>query len=263
MVRARAGFRADQRFWCGIEEGHQPVVRELRTLDHRSGGIQGDDVEHLRTDVAAEGRRLRVRPRDEPTAGVPGDRLSAAACFPAPRGPCGEPQAPVPHLPRDVAARAPPWRAQAGHRRADPVAVPVEARGKPGTVVSDNGTEFTSNAILTFADDRKIDGHCIAPGRPTQNAFIEGVNGRLRDGLLDKTLVPSLHLARATLAVSRTKKQHQTPPPASRLADACRVRSDLHPATGPAAPQPARLRASPRCPTRENRQNSNQVPRPR
>ena len=44
-----------------------------------------------------------------------------------------------------------------------------EARGKPATVVSDNGTEFTSNAILTFADDRKIDWHRIAPGKPTRD----------------------------------------------------------------------------------------------
>lgn len=43
------------------------------------------------------------------------------------------------------------------------------------------GTEFTSNAILTFADDRKVDWHYIAPGKPTQNAFIESFNGRLRD----------------------------------------------------------------------------------
>ena len=59
------------------------------------------------------------------------------------------------------------------------------------TVVSDNGTEFTSNAILTFADDRKIDWHYIAPGKPTQNALIESFNGRLRDELLNETLFAS------------------------------------------------------------------------
>jgi len=48
-----------------------------------------------------------------------------------------------------------------------------DARGKPITVVSDNETEFTSNAILTFANNRKIEWHCIAPGKPTRNAFIE------------------------------------------------------------------------------------------
>ncbi len=62
------------------------------------------------------------------------------------------------------------------------------------------GTEFTSNAILKFVDDRKFDWHYIAPGKPTQNAFIESFNGRLRDELLNETLFPSLHHARATLA---------------------------------------------------------------
>lgn len=62
-----------------------------------------------------------------------------------------------------------------GARVARELATLFEARGKPGTVVSDNGTEFTSNAILTFADDRKIDWHYIAPGKPTQNAFIESL----------------------------------------------------------------------------------------
>ena len=42
------------------------------------------------------------------------------------------------------------------------------------------GAEFTSNAILAFADKRKLDWHYIAPGKPTQNAFIESFNGRLR-----------------------------------------------------------------------------------
>ena len=88
-------------------------------------------------------------------------------------------------------------------------------RGQPGTVVSDNGTEFTSNAILTFADDRKIDWHYIAPGKPTQNAFIESFNGRLRDELLNETLFPSLNHARATLAAWR--KDYNTERPHSRL----------------------------------------------
>lgn len=102
-----------------------------------------------------------------------------------------------------------------GARVARELATLFEARGKPGTVVSDNGTEFTSNAILTFADDRKIDWHYIAPGKPTQNAFIESFNGRLRDELLNETLFPSLNHARVTLAAWR--KDYNTERPHSRL----------------------------------------------
>lgn len=46
-------------------------------------------------------------------------------------------------------------------------------RGKPKMVVSDNGSELTSNAILTWADQSRVAWHYIAPGKPKQNAFIE------------------------------------------------------------------------------------------
>src|ERR1700728_4180150 len=54
----------------------------------------------------------------------------------------------------------------------------VRQRGRPGTIVSDNGTELTSNAILTRADDAGVAWHYIAPGKPQQNGFIERFNGR-------------------------------------------------------------------------------------
>jgi putative transposase len=74
-----------------------------------------------------------------------------------------------------------------------------DARGKPQTSVSDNGTEFTSNAILMLVDDRKFAWHCIAPGKPTANAVIESLNGRLRDELLTETLFPPFHHSRLGL----------------------------------------------------------------
>jgi putative transposase len=72
-------------------------------------------------------------------------------------------------------------------------------RGKPKMVVSDNGSELTSNAILTWADRTRVDWHYIAPGKPMQNAFIESFNGRLRDELLNETLFTSLAQARVAL----------------------------------------------------------------
>ena len=65
-------------------------------------------------------------------------------------------------------------------------------RGKPRMVVSDNGSELTSNAILAWADQSHVAWHYIAPGKPMQNAFIESFNGRLRDELLNETLFASL-----------------------------------------------------------------------
>jgi putative transposase len=61
---------------------------------------------------------------------------------------------------------------------------PMIERGKPKMVVSDNGSELTSSAILTWADQSRVEWHYIAPGKPMQNAFIGSFNGRLRDELL-------------------------------------------------------------------------------
>lgn len=76
-------------------------------------------------------------------------------------------------------------------------------RGKPKMVVSDNGSELTSNAILAWADQTRVEWHYIAPGKPMQNAFIESFNGRLRDELLNETLFTSLAQARVALAAWR------------------------------------------------------------
>ncbi len=150
-----------------------------------------------------------------------------------------------------------------GARVARELATLFDARGKPQTVVSDNGTEFTSNAILKFVDDRKFDWHYIAPGKPTQNAFIESFNGRLRDELLERDAVPVPAPCPRHARRLAHRLQHRTPSLPPRLADASRVRPNLRPATGPDAAQPAKLRASPRCPTRPNGQNSNPESRSR
>ena len=71
--------------------------------------------------------------------------------------------------------------------------------GIPETIVSDNGTEFTSMAILKWVQNNGIDWHYIQPGKLTQNAFIESFNGKLRDEFLNETLFASLHDAREEL----------------------------------------------------------------
>jgi len=84
-------------------------------------------------------------------------------------------------------------------------------RGKPKTIVSDNGTELTSNAILQWADDHKVEWHYIAPGKPTQNAFAESFIGRLRDELLNETLFRSLPHTRAVLEAWRADYNNGRP----------------------------------------------------
>jgi putative transposase len=77
------------------------------------------------------------------------------------------------------------------------------ARGRPAMCVSDNGTELTGMAVLRWCQEIRIEWHYIAPGKPTQNAFIESFNGRLRDELLNETLFTSLAQVRAVLSAWR------------------------------------------------------------
>jgi putative transposase len=69
-------------------------------------------------------------------------------------------------------------------------------RGLPATVRFDNGSEFTSHAMLRWGAERRVALHFIAPGKPTQNANIESLNGRIRDELLNAHGFVSLFQAR-------------------------------------------------------------------
>jgi putative transposase len=91
----------------------------------------------------------------------------------------------------------------------------IANRGRPLMIVSDNGTEFTSTAILRWSQQTGIEWHYIAPGKPQQNAFIESFNGRLRDELLNETLFTTLPQARMTLA--QWKHDYNTQRPHSGL----------------------------------------------
>jgi putative transposase len=98
-----------------------------------------------------------------------------------------------------------------GRRVARELTALVEQRGKPGMIVSDNGTEFTSNAILSWAQDHKIFWHFIAPGRPMQNGFCESFNGRMRDELLNESLFLSLDHARTAIGKWKEDYNHKRP----------------------------------------------------
>ena len=87
-----------------------------------------------------------------------------------------------------------------GKRVARELTALVARRGRPALIVSDHGTEFTSNAMLAWAEEARVDWHFIAPGKPMQNGVCESFNGRMRDELLNETLFFDLAHARAALA---------------------------------------------------------------
>ncbi len=72
----------------------------------------------------------------------------------------------------------------------------IEARGKPRSVVCDNGTEFTSKAMFFWSRDTGVKLNFIQPGKPTQNAFVESFNGKFRDSCLNQHWFRSLAEAR-------------------------------------------------------------------
>jgi putative transposase len=75
----------------------------------------------------------------------------------------------------------------------------VQQRGKPHCIISDNGPELTSRAVLQWAAQHQIAWHYIEPGKPQQNGFTESLNGRIRDEFLNEhwftTLAEARHLA--------------------------------------------------------------------
>ena len=90
-------------------------------------------------------------------------------------------------------------------------AIILRRQAQPETCVSDNGTEFTSMAILKWVQETGVAWHYIQPGKPQQNAFVESFNGRLRDECLNETAFSSLSEARSLLAEWQSDYNHVRP----------------------------------------------------
>ena len=101
-----------------------------------------------------------------------------------------------------------------GKRVARELTTLIERRGKPRMIVSDNGTEFTSNAILGWSKEHRVEWHYIAPGKPMQNGYSESFNGRMRDELLNESLFLDLdqarHIIEVWVADYNTRRPHSS-----------------------------------------------------
>lgn len=98
-----------------------------------------------------------------------------------------------------------------GRRVARELTAIVARRGKLDLIVSDHGTEFTSNAMLEWTQSVGVAWHFIAPGKPMQNGICEAFNARMRDELLNETLFFSLGHARAAAARWVADYNHSRP----------------------------------------------------
>ena len=98
-----------------------------------------------------------------------------------------------------------------GQRMARELDALIVQRGKPLTIVSDNGTEMTSRAVLEWTNRTGVDWHYIAPGKPQQNGFVESFNDRLRDECLNEEVFATLAEARAVIERWRLDYNHVRP----------------------------------------------------
>jgi putative transposase len=63
------------------------------------------------------------------------------------------------------------------------------SRGLPEVIFVDNGSEFTSKAVDRWAYENGVKLEFSRPGKPTDNAFIESLGGRLREECFESALV--------------------------------------------------------------------------
>ena len=72
----------------------------------------------------------------------------------------------------------------------------AELRGRPASLITDNGPEFAGLALERWAHDRQVTHRFITPGKPSQNGYIESFNGKLRDECLNENEFINLPHAR-------------------------------------------------------------------
>ncbi len=89
-------------------------------------------------------------------------------------------------------------------------------RGRPAVIRTDNGPEFTGSAMLTWAHRNAVTLRLIKPGKPNQNAYVESLNGRLRDECLNEHWFTSLPHARVVIENWRREYNEERPKKALR-----------------------------------------------
>jgi putative transposase len=110
-----------------------------------------------------------------------------------------------------------------GGRMARELDTLIARRGKPSLIVSDNGTEMTSRAMLEWANRTGVGWHYIDPGKPQQNAYVERFNRTMKDEWLYVRVYTSEEERRAALVPFLNNYNHDRPhsaignkPPTSR-----------------------------------------------
>ncbi len=98
-----------------------------------------------------------------------------------------------------------------GHRVARFLNQLGDQRSLPPLIVCDNGPEFTSKAMFIWAKEQNLKLGFIQPGKPTQNAFVESLNGKFRNECLNQHWFRSLDEACWEISQWRQHYNHVRP----------------------------------------------------
>ena len=71
----------------------------------------------------------------------------------------------------------------------------IEWRGKPKAIRCDNGPEYISGPLISWARKRGVELQYIQPGKPQQNAYVERYNRTVRYEWLNQHLFESMEQA--------------------------------------------------------------------
>jgi len=88
-------------------------------------------------------------------------------------------------------------------------------RGCPVYLRSDNGAQFTAEAVKRFLKELGVETLCIEPGSPWENGYVESFNSRMRDELLNGELF--LHIDEMKYIVERWRMDYNHYRPHSSL----------------------------------------------
>lgn len=102
-------------------------------------------------------------------------------------------------------------RSIGGHGVVEVLMQIARVRDLPRTIRVDNGTEFTSKCLDQWAYLNGVELDFSRPGKPTDNAFIESFNGRLRQECLNENWFLSLEDARDKIETWRLYYNRERP----------------------------------------------------
>jgi putative transposase len=91
------------------------------------------------------------------------------------------------------------------------LAAVIETRGAPAFIRSDNGSEFTAQAVRAWLEQNSIGPAFIPPGQPWKNGFIESFHDKFRDECLQREWFQSLLEAQAIIETWRLHYNTQRP----------------------------------------------------